>query len=288
MRSTASALRPAISAIGHVQALFSRPACEYDVAAEAVEPDDGAEFQAPVPDGNGAPAEGARAECAATKTAQAECAATETAQAECSATETAQVDCAAAESAPAARLEALQQLTRRQLELIGEDSNREGLRDTPARVAKALSYLTDGYRLDVHQVVGDAIFENEHRGTVLVRDIEMYSLCEHHLLPMFGRVHVAYVPDGKIIGLSKVARIVDVFARRLQVQERLTKQIAEAMEAVLRPRAVAVLIDASHMCMMMRGVEKQSSSTVTTAFRGSFLNDREAREELYRLLRNRD
>jgi GTP cyclohydrolase I len=187
----------------------------------------------------------------------------------------------------AARLAALQQLTQRQLELIGENPSREGLRDTPARVAMAFSQLTCGYTLDVHEVVGGAIYKEDHRGMILVRDIEMYSLCEHHLLPMFGRVHVAYVPDGRVIGLSKLPRLVEVFARRLQLQERLTQQIANAVEEVLQPSGVAVLIDAVHLCMMMRGIEKQSSSTVTTAFRGAFLDDHGTREEFYRLVRGR-
>jgi GTP cyclohydrolase I len=187
----------------------------------------------------------------------------------------------------AARLAALQQLTQRQLELIGENPSREGLRDTPARVAMAFSQLTCGYNLDVQEVVGGAIFEEEHRGMVLVRDIEMYSLCEHHLLPMFGRVHVAYVPDGRVIGLSKLPRLVEVFARRLQLQERLTQQIADAVEEILQPRGVAVLIDAVHLCMMMRGIEKRSSSTATMSFRGTFLDDYGTREEFYRLVRGR-
>lgn len=182
-----------------------------------------------------------------------------------------------------ARLAGLQEVTRRQLELIGEDPEREGLRETPARVAKALSWLTRGYAVDPRQAVGDAIFEEEHRGMVVVRDVEMFSMCEHHLLPLFGKVHLAYLPAGRIIGLSKLPRLVEVFARRLQVQERLTQQVAEAVEDVLQPRGVAVMVEAVHLCMMMRGVEKQGSSTVTTTFRGAFEADAGLREEFFRL-----
>ena len=186
----------------------------------------------------------------------------------------------------AARLAVLQQTTRRQLEVIGEDPTRDGLRDTPGRVARSISWLTRGYEQDIQEVVGDAIFEEEHRGMILVRDVEMYSLCEHHLLPMFGQVHIAYVPNGRIIGLSKLPRLVEVFARRLQVQERLTQQIAEAVEDVLQPLGVAVMIDAVHLCMMMRGVEKQRSSTVSTVLKGVFLDDVWVRDEFYQLVSN--
>jgi len=174
-------------------------------------------------------------------------------------------------------------LVRRQLELLGEDPGREGLLRTPERVAKALSSLTSGYATDVRDVVGQGVFAQESDQMVMVRDIEMYSLCEHHLLPFFGKVHVAYVPDGKIIGLSKLPRIVEVFARRLQVQERLTQQIADAVCDVLQPRGVGVVIEASHLCMMMRGVEKQNSSTITSALRGVFRDDARTREEFLRL-----
>ena len=174
-------------------------------------------------------------------------------------------------------------LVHRQLELLGEDPEREGLRRTPERVAKALSWLTSGYRMEVGEVVGQGVFEEDSDQMVMVRDIEMYSLCEHHLLPFFGKVHVAYVPDGKIIGLSKLPRIVEVFARRLQVQERLTEQIADAICHVLRPRGVGVVIEAAHLCMMMRGVEKQNSSTITSALRGVFRDDARTREEFLRL-----
>ncbi len=141
---------------------------------------------------------------------------------------------------------------------------------TPERVAKSMQWLTRGYALDVEDVVGDAIFEEAHTNMVLVRDIEFYSLCEHHMLPFFGQVHVAYIPNGKIVGLSKLPRLIEVFARRLQVQERLTEEIADAIERTLQPKGVGVVIEAAHLCMMMRGVEKQSSKTITSALRGEF------------------
>ncbi|HEX8692455.1 MAG TPA: GTP cyclohydrolase I FolE [Longimicrobium sp.] len=174
-------------------------------------------------------------------------------------------------------------LVRRQLELLGEDPERDGLLRTPERVAKSLAWLTGGYAMDVADVVGGGVFEEAHDSMVMVRDVEMYSLCEHHLLPFFGKVHVAYVPDGRIVGLSKLPRIVDVFARRLQVQERLTEQIADAIEEVLRPRGVGVVIEAAHLCMMMRGVEKQNSKTLTSALRGVFRDDPRTRDEFLRL-----
>ena len=174
-------------------------------------------------------------------------------------------------------------LVRRQLELVGEDPGRDGLQKTPERVSTAMAWLTRGYTLDVATVVGDAVFEESHENMVVVRDIELYSLCEHHLLPFFGKAHIAYIPDGKIIGLSKLPRIVDVFARRLQVQERLTEQIAQAIEEVLRPRGVGGVIEAVHLCMMMRGVEKQNSSTITSALRGQFRDCPMTRDEFLRL-----
>ena len=174
-------------------------------------------------------------------------------------------------------------LVRRQLALVGEDPEREGLQRTPERVARSLAALTAGYTMDVADVVGQGVFAEDSDQMVMVRDIEMYSLCEHHLLPFFGKVHVAYVPDGKIIGLSQLPRIVEVFARRLQVQERLTQQIADAVCEVLQPRGVGVVIEASHLCMMMRGVEKQNSSTITSALRGVFRDDARTREEFLRL-----
>jgi GTP cyclohydrolase I len=178
----------------------------------------------------------------------------------------------------------LEALVRRQLALLGEDPERAGLLRTPERVATSLSWLTRGYYEDVHQVVNDAIFEERHESMVLVRDIELYSLCEHHMLPFFGKAHVAYIPDGKILGLSKVPRLVDVFARRLQVQERLSEQIADALMDVLSPRGVGVVIEAQHLCMMMRGVEKQNSTTVTSALRGVFREHPMTREEFLRLV----
>jgi len=169
------------------------------------------------------------------------------------------------------------------LAALGEDPDREGLVKTPERVEASLRFLTQGYRMTVEEVIGDAVFEETHQSMIMVRDIEVYSLCEHHLLPFFGRAHVAYIPNGKILGLSKVARIVDVFARRLQVQERLTDQIADAIMDVLRPTGVGVVIEAAHFCMMMRGVEKQNSRAVTSALRGIFRDDSKTRDEFLRL-----
>jgi GTP cyclohydrolase I len=176
-----------------------------------------------------------------------------------------------------------ERLVARELELLGEDPGREGLLKTPQRVANALTWLTRGYGLDVYDVVGDALFEDSHSNMVMVRDIELYSLCEHHMLPFFGRAHVAYIPDGRIVGLSKLPRIVDVFARRLQVQERLTEEIAGAIEEVLQPKGVGVVIEAVHLCMAMRGVEKQNSRTITSAVRGAFRDDSKTRDEFLRL-----
>ncbi len=190
------------------------------------------------------------------------------------------------EAAPpmaAERMAEFEGIIRRELELVGEDPAREGLVKTPERVAKAMSWLTRGYGMDVADVVGDAVFAEEHASMVMVRDIEFYSLCEHHMLPFFGKAHIAYIPNGRIVGLSKLPRIVEVFARRLQVQERLTQQVAEAIEEVLRPEGVGVVMEASHLCMMMRGVEKQASSTITSALRGSFKDDAKTRDEFLRL-----
>ena len=181
----------------------------------------------------------------------------------------------------------LENLVRRQLELIGEDPARNGLLDTPERVARSLRWLTRGYEMDVADVVGDAVFEEAHESMVMVRDIELYSMCEHHMLPFFGRAHIAYIPDGRIVGLSKLPRIVEVFARRLQVQERLTEQIADAIEGVLRPRGVGVVIEAVHLCMMMRGVEKQNSETITSALRGEFRECPMTRDEFLGLAHRR-
>ena len=170
------------------------------------------------------------------------------------------------------------------LEAIGEDPERPALQRTPERVHKALHWLTRGYQMSVKDVVGSGVFEEKHDEMILVRDIELYSLCEHHLLPFFGRAHVAYIPDGRLIGLSKLPRIVELFARRLQVQERLTDQIADAVMEVLRPQGVGVVVEAAHLCMMMRGVEKQNSRTVTSAVRGLFRADPRTRSEFLRLV----
>ena len=177
-------------------------------------------------------------------------------------------------------------LVRRILVSLGEDPTREGLVKTPERVENALRFLTQGYRQSVAEVVGDAVFEETHQSMIMVRDIELYSLCEHHLLPFFGRAHVAYIPNGKILGLSKVARIVDVFARRLQVQERMTDEIADAVMETIHPHGVGVVIQAAHFCMMMRGVEKQNSRAVTSALRGIFRDDSKTRDEFLRLAHN--
>jgi GTP cyclohydrolase I len=173
---------------------------------------------------------------------------------------------------------------RQQLALLGEDAERAGLRRTPERVAATMAWLTRGYAMEVADVVGDAVFDETNENMILVRDIEFYSLCEHHLLPFFGKAHIAYIPDGKILGLSKLPRIVEVFSRRLQVQERLTEQIAQGVEEVLRPRGVGVVLEAVHLCMMMRGVEKQNSSTITSALRGQFRDCPMTRNEFLRLV----
>jgi GTP cyclohydrolase I len=180
--------------------------------------------------------------------------------------------------------EEFRDLVRRQLELLGEDPDREGLRRTPHRVAASLAWLTRGYEMDVQHVVGNALFDSEGASNmVMVRDVELYSLCEHHMLPFYGRAHIAYIPDGKIVGLSKLPRLVEVFSRRLQVQERLTEQIAGAIDDVLKPQGVGVVIEAYHLCMMMRGVEKQNSKTITSAVRGLFRSDQRTREEFLTL-----
>ena len=180
-----------------------------------------------------------------------------------------------------------ERLVRRQLELIGEDPDRDGLIKTPARVAASMEWLTRGYETNVADVIGDALFEETHESMVMVRDIELYSLCEHHLLPFYGKAHIAYIPNGKIVGLSKLPRVVDVFARRLQVQERLTEQVAQALTDALQPLGVGVVVEAYHMCMMMRGVQKQNSSTITSAMRGVFRDDPKTRDEFLRLAHSR-
>ena len=171
------------------------------------------------------------------------------------------------------------------LEGLGEDPDREGLALTPARVAKSLRFLTQGYGQTPGELINDALFSVPYDEIVMIRDIEIFSLCEHHMLPYFGKAHVGYLPNGKLLGLSKVARLVDMFARRLQVQERLTVQIAESIEEAIQPRGVAVVIEAMHLCMIMRGVEKQHSVAVTSCMRGAFRDQRETREEFLGLVR---
>ena len=188
-----------------------------------------------------------------------------------------------AESGGAPEFEAL---VRRELELLGEDPDREGLLRTPARVARSLKWMTQGYGSSAKEVVGNGIFKEEHDNMIMVRDIELYSMCEHHMLPFFGKAHVAYIPNGKIVGLSKIPRIVDVYAQRLQVQERLTEQIAEGLCSVLNPAGVGVVIEAYHLCMMMRGVQKQNSKTITSSLRGAFREDPKTRDEFLRLAHN--
>jgi GTP cyclohydrolase I len=167
---------------------------------------------------------------------------------------------------------------------LGEDPSREGLRRTPERVVRALQFMTRGYGTDPCDIIRKAMFEEAHESMVLVKDIDFYSMCEHHLLPFFGKAHVAYIPNGRIIGLSKVARVVDVYARRLQVQERLTDQVADAFQKILEPSGVGVVFEAYHLCMMMRGVEKQHSKAVTSAVRGVFRDDARTRDEFLRLV----
>ena len=179
-----------------------------------------------------------------------------------------------------------EELVRRELELLGEDPARDGLQRTPARVAAALKWMTQGYGSSAEEVVGTGIFKEEHDNMIMVRDIELYSMCEHHMLPFFGKAHVAYIPNGKIVGLSKIPRIVDVYAQRLQVQERLTEQIAEGLCRVINPAGVGVVIEAYHLCMMMRGVQKQNSKTITSALRGAFREDPKTRDEFLRLAHN--
>ena len=183
------------------------------------------------------------------------------------------------------RIETLEEAYRNLLEAIGEDPDRQGLRRTPIRAARALEFITQGYRQNLEEIVNGAIFDSDASEIVLVKDIELYSLCEHHLLPFIGRAHVAYIPNGKVIGLSKVARIVDVFARRLQIQENLTTQIAESLMSCLEPSGVAVVVEAKHLCMMMRGVEKQNSVMKTSCLLGSFKEDARTRSEFLSLLK---
>jgi GTP cyclohydrolase I len=177
----------------------------------------------------------------------------------------------------------LPEIVREMLIRLGEDPGRVGLLRTPERVAASMEFLARGYAESPRDVIGDALFEERHHNMVIVKDIEMYSLCEHHMLPFFGKVLVAYIPNGKILGLSKMARLVEVFARRLQVQERLTEEIAQSLWEVVEPQGVGVVIEAHHLCMMMRGVQKQNSYTITSAMRGSFLQDARTRDEFLRL-----
>ena len=178
----------------------------------------------------------------------------------------------------------MQEIYRQLLEAIGEDPTREGLVKTPERAARALDFLTQGTREDLSSVVNDALFEAESSEMVIVKDIELYSLCEHHILPFFGRCHIGYIPNGKVIGVSKLARITDMFARRLQIQERLTHQIATAVFETVEPHGVGVVVEARHLCMMMRGVEKQNSSMISSAMLGNFLSSDQTRTEFLQLI----
>jgi GTP cyclohydrolase I len=180
--------------------------------------------------------------------------------------------------------EALEEAIKQVLELLGEDPKREGLLKTPSRVAKSLQYLTEGYSQDPKDILNQALFSSTNDEVVLLRDIEFYSMCEHHLLPIIGRVHVAYIPNGKVVGLSKIPRIVDVYARRLQIQEQMTEQIADAINDTIRPKGVAVVVHARHMCMEMRGVQKINSTTVSATFRGIFKSDENKRNTFYTLI----
>jgi GTP cyclohydrolase I len=182
----------------------------------------------------------------------------------------------------------LAELTREMLLRLGEDPQREGLQRTPERMAQALEFLTRGYQEDPQEILRGALFTEEYDEMVIVKDVEMFSLCEHHLLPFFGKVHVAYIPNGKVIGLSKIPRLIDVFARRLQVQERLTMQIAECIQQAIAPEGVGVVVEARHLCMMMRGVEKQHSAAVTSSMLGAFRNDENTRQEFLSLIRARN
>jgi len=180
--------------------------------------------------------------------------------------------------------EEFEQAVTKVLELLGEDPKREGLLKTPTRVAKALKFLTEGYNQDPKEILNQALFTTSNDEMVLVRDIEFYSMCEHHMLPIIGRAHVAYIPDGKVVGLSKIPRIVNVYARRLQIQEQMTEQIADAILQTIKPKGVAVVIHARHMCMEMRGVQKINSTTVSSALRGLFKSDERTRSEFYNLI----
>jgi GTP cyclohydrolase I len=184
--------------------------------------------------------------------------------------------------------ESIASLMKKLLLKVGEDPSREGLARTPERAEKAFRFLTSGYDTDVHSIVNGALFTDPADGMVVVKDIEFFSMCEHHLLPFFGKMHVAYLPAGKLIGLSKIPRIVDTFARRLQIQERLTQQVAETIQEVLKPRGVGVICEARHFCMMMRGVEKQQSGTVTSAMLGAFRERKDTRDEFLSLVAHKN
>ena len=183
--------------------------------------------------------------------------------------------------------DAIQPLIEALLKEIGEDPSRDGLVRTPRRVAEALRFFTEGYERDPHTILNNALFAVDYDEMVIVKDIDFFSLCEHHMLPFFGRVHVAYVPDGKVVGLSKIPRMVEMFARRLQVQERLTVQVAQTLEDVLQPKGIAVVVEAIHLCMMMRGVESQNASAITSSMRGEFEQDSKTRSEFMNLIRHR-
>jgi GTP cyclohydrolase I len=180
--------------------------------------------------------------------------------------------------------ESTEKIIRQILENIGEDPNREGLQKTPERWAKALSFLTSGYEQDPVKVINGAIFEESYDEMILVKDIEFFSLCEHHLLPFFGKIHIAYIPDGKIVGLSKLARMAEIYARRLQVQERMTEQIAKLIQDMLKPKGVAVVVEGKHMCMVMRGVQKQNATMMTSSMLGDFRCNAHTREEFLKLI----
>ena len=182
------------------------------------------------------------------------------------------------------KTEKLTGIYREALDVLGEDARREGLKDTPVRVAKSMQFLTQGYGIQPEEIITSAMFREDYRQMVIVKDIDLFSLCEHHLIPFLGKAHVAYIPDGHITGLSKIARVVEAYARRLQVQERLTMQIRDCLQSTLNPLGVAVVIEAKHLCMVMRGIQKQNSVTTTSAFTGEFLNKASTREEFIHLI----